>query len=77
MPDVVERDDEGAEWKMNEGVYETADFTFLAQHDEELNPDAWLKDVRKASDQKEERREFLDRDFHGGSMTEKVTLLHC
>src|SRR5687767_11146096 len=63
-PDLVEGNNEGAEWKMDEGVYETADFAFLAQHDEELNPDAGLKDVRKAGDQEEDCREFLDRDLH-------------
>jgi hypothetical protein len=64
MPDVVKRHDESAEGKMKEGVQETANLTFLAQHDEKLHPDARLQDVRKAGDQEEDGREFLDSDFH-------------
>src|SRR3954470_18025961 len=64
MPDVVKRHDEGAEREMNKPIQETADHTFLAKHDEELHPDARVKDVRKAGDQEKERREFLDGDFH-------------
>src|ERR1044071_1252059 len=57
MPDVVKSHDEGAEREMNKGVQKTADIPFLAEHDEESNPDARLQDVGKTGDQEEEGRE--------------------
>jgi hypothetical protein len=53
---------------MDERIEETAHFPFLAKHDEKLDPDARLQNVGKAGDEKEDRDEFLDGDFHNAGL---------
>lgn len=70
----MKRHDECTQRKVHESIEETPHLSFLAKHDEELNPDTRLENMRQASDQKEERRKLFDGCFHAAGVRRRAFL---